>query len=273
LRDILDRPERVKASWAKEGTLELIERWYDRVLIYGHRCLFDTAAAYGLSPRLDDRLVHCGYVAPAGTPRAGAGAAWPAAGRRRLLVTAGGGRDGEAILTTSLRALRLLPDVDRPATVLVAGPLMEAQRRADLERLSHGLPVEILRWTSDGRALAAEADLIVCMAGYNTLTECLSLGKRPIVVPRAGPSQEQRLRTELFAGLGLVRPVYPEELAPARMAEALRAALAEAGAARQGELVPLDGGDRAAMELVRLLGPEPTTEADAPLRRAAMGRR
>ena len=270
-RDIIDLPERVKAGWAKDGTLDLIDRWYDRVLIYGHSGLFDTATAYGLGERLGDRLVHCGYVAPSPGSAAAPSGAWGFPDRRRLLVTAGGGRDGFALLATTLRALRLLPAADCPETIVVAGPLMDDEARGTLEELAQGLPASILRWAGDGRALAAEADLIVTMAGYNTLTECLSLHKKPIVVPRVGPSQEQRMRTELFGRLGLVQPVFPEELSVNRLADVIGRRLAEPAPAGRSDLVPLDGGERAATELVRLLGEE--RRHQPPARRAAMGSR
>src|SRR5919201_5772378 len=46
LRDVLDAPHVTRRVWQDEGAYEALRRRYDAVLIYGHRELFDTAAAY-----------------------------------------------------------------------------------------------------------------------------------------------------------------------------------------------------------------------------------
>ncbi|MDH3662942.1 MAG: response regulator, partial [Alphaproteobacteria bacterium] len=48
LRDIIDQPERLTRTWTERGTYDVIEAYYDRVMIYGHRHVFDGADAYGL---------------------------------------------------------------------------------------------------------------------------------------------------------------------------------------------------------------------------------
>jgi predicted glycosyltransferase len=58
----------------------------------------------------------------------------------------------------------------------------------------------------------ARADLVVAMAGYNTTAEILHLGRPALLVPRSGPSAEQRMRAERFAERGWVRWLPPEAL-------------------------------------------------------------
>jgi predicted glycosyltransferase len=41
LRDILDAPEVVQRRWRAEGAYAAVERYYDRVLVYGERVVFD----------------------------------------------------------------------------------------------------------------------------------------------------------------------------------------------------------------------------------------
>src|SRR5262245_49923995 len=43
LRDILDAPEVTARVWEREGAYGALERYYDRVLVYGSREIFDTA--------------------------------------------------------------------------------------------------------------------------------------------------------------------------------------------------------------------------------------
>jgi predicted glycosyltransferase len=78
-------------------------------------------------------------------------------------------------------------------------------------------------FTDDMVACMDAADLVICMGGYNTVCELLTLGKRAIVVPRVMPVQEQWIRAERMAELGLLRAIHPDAVSP----ELLMTALAE----------------------------------------------
>ena len=62
------------------------------------------------------------------------------------------------------------------------------------------------------------ADLVITMGGYNTLMDTIWLGKRALVIPRKGPSTEQRTRATVFRNLGLVQTILPEDVTPRRLA-------------------------------------------------------
>src|SRR6266545_1686341 len=49
LRDVVDPPEKVRRDWGRDGLFGVVERYYDRVLVYGMREVLDAAEAYGLS--------------------------------------------------------------------------------------------------------------------------------------------------------------------------------------------------------------------------------
>src|SRR6476620_9779533 len=71
LRDILDAPEVVCQRWQIEGAFEAITKYYDRVLVYGMREVFDLAAQYQFPPAVAQRVRYCGYVcAPDPAPNA-----------------------------------------------------------------------------------------------------------------------------------------------------------------------------------------------------------
>jgi predicted glycosyltransferase len=67
----------------------------------------------------------------------------------------------------------------------------------------------------------AASDAVVSRCGYNTVTEALSVGRRPIVAPLSQPNGEQRLRATLFERAGLLRAIHPELLSPEAVADAL----------------------------------------------------
>ena len=49
------------------------------------------------------------------------------------------------------------------------------------------------------------------MGGYNTLVDATRLGKPTVIIPRMGPSGEQRTRAECFQRLGFARSLLPED--------------------------------------------------------------
>ena len=69
------------------------------------------------------------------------------------------------------------------------------------------------------------ADVVVSMAGYNTICEILSLRKRAIIVPRVSPVREQQIRAERMARLSLFKMVHPGELTPRVLMDAVKSEL------------------------------------------------
>lgn len=66
------------------------------------------------------------------------------------------------------------------------------------------------------------ADVVVSMAGYNTVCEILSLRKRAVIVPRVEPVQEQKIRAERMARLGAFKMIHPSDLTPVVLIEAVK---------------------------------------------------
>ena len=66
------------------------------------------------------------------------------------------------------------------------------------------------------------ADVVVSMGGYNTICEILTLRKRAVVVPRTRPVQEQLIRAERMARLGLMRVIHPAKLGARQLMSVVR---------------------------------------------------
>lgn len=226
LRDILDSAAVIRDQWRKQDIPRVIEEHYDSILVYGARNIFDTAAAYGLH-EVTDKVRHCGYLC---RPLAGnaSGAvvkrAWPNR-RHFVVVTAGGGHDAQPMMRASLDAVRLIDPDKRPEVLLITGPLMAIEQRAELRRQAAGLPVTVEDRVPDAAVPMAAADLVVTMGGYNTVMEALRFGRQTIVVPRNGPSVEQKIRASLLDQMGLVRAVMLDEATAPRLAQQITAAL------------------------------------------------
>lgn len=255
LRDVLDAPELTRRVWRGEGAHEALAQFYDQILVYGCRELFDTAAVYAL-PMPAGQIQFCGYVVnrevqqTAESVRARVGVQ----DRKLVLVAAGGGHDGRLLIQTYLESLRVLGDRVDFATLVTLGANAPAQDCSELAQLAQGLPVQIVNSLDDSLSHMGAADLMVCMGGYNTLAEVLFLQKKAIVIPRAGPSAEQRIRARLFAERDLIDMIDPDKLTPALLAERIVLDLARNDFPRPSPQLSMQGSECAAEALVQILG-------------------
>lgn len=228
MRDIEDSPAATREEWAANSVSQLLDHVYDSLLLYGQRSLFDPVHAYQLSPTAAAKLVECGYLRRTQTSRS------PQAIRRELniggkplvLVTVGGGGDGYDIIKTYLDMVTQ-QDEDVPFhSVVVTGPLMPQGKRNMLHKAARKLPVDLLEFTPDLTSYMAAADLVISMAGYNTVCEILSLQKRALLIPRVRVREEQRLRALSLAKMEQVRVLLTGDLTPQRLGIEIDAALA-----------------------------------------------
>jgi predicted glycosyltransferase len=221
LRDILDRPETTRRQWMRLGAYEALEKYYDRLLIYGDRDVFATAEVYGLAECMAGKLAYCGYVGPRVPRRAARRVRRELALRAHedlVVVCGGGGGDAYDLMAAAAEALARLASLRSLRAILLTGPLMGERRRQALRRRIAGLPIEVWWQVEDQPALLGAADLVVSMAGYNTMTEAVMQRRRLVVAPRGGPSAEQMLRATAFDRRGLVTMLPPGELSAARLA-------------------------------------------------------
>jgi predicted glycosyltransferase len=256
MRDIIDAPEVVRELWRRDGIYKAIRDYYDEVLIYGCQSVFDTAAQFGLDTEIPGRFTYCGYVC-SGEPnktRERMREQLRVEKDKLIVVTVGGGRDAYPLLETCLRALRLLGKDAPFEVILIAGPLMPPEDKARLEREVAGLKVRILRQVFENLNYINAADLVITMAGYNSLVEVLQLRKKSLVIPRLGPSAEQVMRARLFAERGLIDVIYPHELSPERMAKQVMTDLERDDYPLHDRRIELDGAARAAARLSKPLG-------------------
>jgi predicted glycosyltransferase len=245
LRDVLDAPEAVEESWRSVGAQDYLPI-YDTALVHGCREVFDADAEYGLSAQVRQlRFNH--YVAPRAVPAAAA-----ASDEAFVLVTGGGGADAYPVAAAFIAALPAVLRSSPVRSIVLTGPNMPEPQRQVLQSAARGLPVEVLASAADATALIQRATALVTMGGYNTLCEVLSLRKPAVVVPRPGPSAEQRIRARLFSDRGLIRVIDPDVLTPEGLAAELASLInGHAVLPDPANIPPLDGAQRAATLLVR----------------------
>jgi predicted glycosyltransferase len=252
LRDILDQPDVIAQVWESEGAFDALRSYYDEILIYGDDQLFDTRAVYHL-PDLSNGTHYCGYVVNQDEQSAKLRETVHRDGRRFVFVSAGGGGDSALLMSTYIEAIRLLGPRADFDSMLAAGTNLDIETYDCLERLADGLPICIVPFTTDGVGHIAAADLVVCMAGYNTISEVLYWKKNALVIPRSGPSAEQRIRAELLRERGLIDTLDPDELTPELLAERLLRDIDRSDLPVSGETPLMGGASHAADHLLALL--------------------
>jgi len=237
LRDILDSPDVIQTEWKKQGIYEVLDRYYDQILIYGSRKVFDVVRAYAIPERIVRKIVYCGYLTSTSLP-----AISPEKIRRELgvrgqlaVVTGGGGGDAFPLISTFLEALPLLSNT---TALVVTGPMMGASDRSKLQKLAAGNSNVIFReFVPDLRSYMNAADVVVSMCGYNIAAEILVLRRRAVLVPRnwkygqhlrrthTMDEREQVIRARSLSSSGLALLLEPNNLTAQRLAEKIQEAL------------------------------------------------
>ncbi len=227
LRDVLDDIEALDAEWRRKRVGPALENLYDDIWIYGARDVFDPLDGLGLSPSVLSKVTFTGYLRRGLPAHDLAPRAVPMPDHPYLLVTTGGGGDGEGLIDWVLAAYERASDALMPS-VLVLGPFMEAAKQAQFLARVQALPkVSALVFDAELERLMARAEGVVAMGGYNTFCEILSLDRKAVIVPRERPRREQWLRASRAQELQLVRMLEdPAEHGRPRDPQAMVAALA-----------------------------------------------
>jgi predicted glycosyltransferase len=271
LRDILDHPATVASEWAPRAIFDQIQRYYDRVLVYGRPHIFDPVREYGFPDPVAAMTSFCGYVF-----RPASGPARPDEGpedfgraprtRPLVLATAGGGEDGFALLATFIKAV-----AGRPwDAIVVSGSQCGPEEAQRLRGLAAEAEVGFRTFVPGLSGAFGALDALVCMGGYNTLVESAAAGVPTVCVPRVRPRREQLLRAQAFARLGLLRLLEPRWLGAPLLTEAIGRTLEDRRSLRgdgANGALDLHGAGRAAGHLLDLAqGATPRRSFDVAVR-------
>jgi len=253
LREILDDPETTISVWERNRYHDVIGELYDSVLVLGSPEIFDTATEYRFPATTVAKLDYCGYIAkqPGRRSRDYVRSELKLDDRPLAMVTAGGGEDGYRLLHTYLTGCGTRTNLQ---SLIFVGPEMAVHQQQELRDMASRSPdVRLLEFSDDVMSYMNAADLVVSMAGYNTMTEILSLRKPAVVVPRIRPVEEQWIRATRLERLDLVSVIHPDQLTPDRLFGAIDGQLAADGSGRADRMPPMNALDRIAGRIAELL--------------------
>jgi predicted glycosyltransferase len=223
LRDVMDEPAALEPEWQRKNVLPALRDLYDEIWVYGLPQICDPLEGIDIPQKVRRKMVYTGYLHRE-VPSHGAPPRLPEIAEKPfVLVTTGGGGDGDGLIEWVLRAYEHDPLLPYPA-LLVLGPFMQAERQREfMERAARLKRVDAITFHGQLETLVSRATGVVAMGGYNTFCEVLSLDKRALIVPRTEPRLEQHIRASRAAELGLVSILSDDGVYDPRvMAAALR---------------------------------------------------
>lgn len=219
LRDVLDEDAALSKEWDRKEAVSAMTEFYDEIWVYGLRSVYHPLQGINYPDEIDARMHWTGYLR-----RETSGTA-VASDAPYILVTPGGGGDGEAMVDKVLQAYESDPQLS-PRALLVYGPFLSGQTRDNFEARVTRLKgrVSAVGFDSKMERLIKGAAGVIAMGGYNTFCEILSFDKPAIIMPRKKPRLEQWIRASRAEQLNLVRMFDPDRSAdtPDAMIAAIR---------------------------------------------------
>ncbi|MTI09334.1 hypothetical protein E1160_05980 [Rhodospirillaceae bacterium RKSG073] len=223
LRDVMDDPDLLEPEWERKGAMPALENLYDEIWVYGLPQICKPLDGMHVPESVLRKMVYTGYLEREVPSEAIKPYIISKFDPPYLLVTPGGGGDGDLMVDWVLRAYENHKNLPYPA-LIVFGPFMQSeQQNAFDERINKLEDVEALSFDAHMESLMDNAAAIVAMGGYNTFCEILSFNKPAMIIPRTRPRMEQFIRASSAQSLGLVSMLEDDnERRPDTMATALR---------------------------------------------------
>lgn len=212
IRDILQ--PKTKAGREQE-ICELIDRFYDHVLVHGDEKIARLVDSFKLAKRIEDKISYSGYICASNptSPPADEGVG-------EVLVSAGGSVTGFQLLKTAIEARPRSRFSHLSWRILVSPSITDSQFEELQQLATEGIYVE--RNRPDFSELMKRARLSVSQAGYNTITDILNSDTAAVVIPYAEADEiEQTIRAQKLEDIGRVIMLTQSELSAASLAAAI----------------------------------------------------
>jgi predicted glycosyltransferase len=212
IRDILQP----KSKPGREQEIcELIDEYYDHVLIHGDQRINRLADSFSLATRIEDKVSYSGYICAPASPSAN-----KIDGVDEVLVSAGGSDTGFAILEAAIAARSMSVLSEYRWRVLVSPSIGDSSFQTLQGLAGRGIIVE--RNRPDFSGLMKRARLSISQAGYNTVTDIINSNLAAVVVPYAEADEiEQTLRAQTLQRHGRLVMLERQDLTATKLAAAV----------------------------------------------------
>ena len=209
LRDVMDDSEALQSEWQRKEAVPAVENLYHEIWVYGTKATGNPIEGIELRQETLRQMHYLGYLkrdVPDSVRLPERYSKTP-----YILITPGGGGDGEILVDWVLRAYESEVNDKLMHGVVIAGPFMKTKTQRDFKRRIAKIPrLRFEIFTNRIEVLMKNAEGIVAMGGYNTFCEILSFDRRALLVPRETPRLEQKIRSDFAEDYGLASVLYHE---------------------------------------------------------------
>ncbi len=254
-RDIIDDSNALQLEWGRKAVLPALKDLYDEIWVYGLEAFYQPFKGLGLEPDINNKTFFTGYLR-----RTSTGDTMPLDVKTPyILVTPGGGKDGEEMVELVFEAYRNSDELTTPV-VFVLGPFMGEDKREQFKHQADAFELfTVFDYHNRIETLIENAQGLIAMGGYNTFCEILSFNKPAIIIPREEPRTEQLIRARRATQLSLITMLEPEHFDCQHLIPLLKQLPLQAKP--KDRLLPgmLEGMDQVCNRVISLLTPSTNT--------------
>lgn len=207
VRDLIESSE---GSNRDDHTYNLINQWYDLILVHGDNEFASLSKSFPSINKIRVQIKHTGYIVRE-IPKLSKISILPL-----ILTSVAGGRIGDELLDAMINSHHKLKLIKDHKSVLFSGAFQkdfnrQKQRVDDLK--SDCISIHSFN-RQNYLEQVSNASLIISLGGYNSIVEGVSAKKPMLVYQREfkGQNKEQSLRIKLFHRAGYIDIILPEDL-------------------------------------------------------------
>ena len=252
LRDIL--VEKKNQQVYEERVLNLLHTYFDLLLVHSDDQLLPLDETFSRVGDIRIPTVYTGFVSPKANPAAGRQMRRElgiGTDEKLIVVSAGGGRSGYALLNCILEAYPLMAQTDPIRIEMFAGPFREPEEFKKLTAKAVS-GIRIRYYTKRFLDYLSAADLSVSLAGYNT---CMNLmaARVPALIYPYSKQQEQPLRVAKINQFIPMQILRDKDIEPVHLSGYIHKMLGEP---RPSGTVPvnLNGAEQTVLYLEKWIG-------------------
>jgi predicted glycosyltransferase len=224
LRDIIGQPrfeKEIEASFS-DALPNIIENMLDGIAILGDKSVHSIAEEFSAFQRCN-KLFYCGYVPPVNSVNLK-----QSENRRAndLFCFVGGGWDADDVLTTSMKcSVKMASTTKAFKASIITGPFCDIKTQLEVYNIKNGhKDIQISAYENNWQKAISSDSIVVCMGGYNTMSEIMYYGVRAICIPRniERIDNEQLIRSRKFKNIANITTIEQSELTTQLLTETIQ---------------------------------------------------
>ena len=216
VRDILVEKEDQQRH--ENRALKILNHFFDAILVHSDPKLIRLEETFFRTDDLKIPVIYTGFIAqqcPDGARKRRRDQLGLDGDQKMIITSAGGGSVGSVLLESVVNAFQRLPGDNAHHLRVYTGPYI-AEHDFESLRSRASQQVFVGKFSADFLSYLAAADLSISMAGYNTSMNILATRVRALVWPFS-QNQEQIMRADRLAGIGALKVITRQDLAPQRL--------------------------------------------------------